>query len=289
MQIGEAELRASHISQAYPDRVEVRGRDLSADLMGRLSFTEYFHLLLTGREPTDDQRFFLDVLLVSIAEHGMMPTNVAARMTLAADPGSLQGAVAAGILGCGPVLLGTAEECAKLLVDARARAGDPRRRHGRVGQAADHERVDADRGRAARPRLRRADGEGDPDPGADGEPPRPPRRGARAADRVPDGRRRRARDRLQPAGMSADAAYREQLAYLVERSPFYRDKLAGHDAGGGLDEIASLPLTTKQELRATVSAAAPMGAHVCVARAEIARIYSTSGTTGTPSYIPLTA
>ena len=71
--------------------------------MGRVSFTEYFHLLLTGREPTGDQRFFLDLVLVAIAEHGMMPTNVAARMTLAADPGSLQGAVAAGILGCGPV------------------------------------------------------------------------------------------------------------------------------------------------------------------------------------------
>jgi citrate synthase len=105
----------SHISQAFPDRVEVRGRDLTADLMGRLTFTEYFHLLLTGHEPSDEQRYFLDLLLVAIAEHGMMPTNVAARMTLAADPGSLQGAVAAGILGCGPVLLGTAEECARLL------------------------------------------------------------------------------------------------------------------------------------------------------------------------------
>jgi citrate synthase len=105
----------SHISQAFPDRVEVRGRDLTGDLMGRLTFTEYFHLLLTGHEPSDEQRYFLDLLLVAIAEHGMMPTNVAARMTLAADPGSLQGAVAAGILGCGPVLLGTAEECARLL------------------------------------------------------------------------------------------------------------------------------------------------------------------------------
>jgi citrate synthase len=111
----------SHMSQAYPDRVEVRGRDLAGDLMGRLSFTEYFHLLLTGHEPTEDQRFFLDLLLVAIAEHGMMPTNVAARMTLAADPGSLQGAVAAGILGCGPVLLGTAEPCARLLEDAQAK------------------------------------------------------------------------------------------------------------------------------------------------------------------------
>jgi citrate synthase len=117
--IGGAGEPVSHISQAYADRVEVRGRDLTGDLMGRLGFTEYFHLLLTGEEPTEEQRYFLDVLLVAIAEHGMMPTNVAARMTLAADPGSLQGAVAAGILGCGPVLLGTAEECAKLLERAQ--------------------------------------------------------------------------------------------------------------------------------------------------------------------------
>jgi citrate synthase len=111
----------SHMSQAYPDRVEVRGRDLTGELMGRVGFTEYFHLLLTGHEPTEEQRYFLDLLLVAIAEHGMMPTNVAARMTLSADPGSLQGAVAAGILGCGPVLLGTSEECARLLADAQER------------------------------------------------------------------------------------------------------------------------------------------------------------------------
>jgi citrate synthase len=110
---------ATGISQAYPDRVEVRGRDLSADLMGRLTFTEYFHLLLTGEEPTEEQRYFLDLVLVSIAEHGLMPTNVAARMTLAADPTSLHGAVAAGILGAGPVVLGTAEECARLLQSDR--------------------------------------------------------------------------------------------------------------------------------------------------------------------------
>jgi len=115
-----ADRPVSRISQAYPDRVEVRGRDLTGDLMGRLTFTEYFHLLLTGREPTEEQRFFLDLLLVSIAEHGMMPTNVAARMTLAADPESLQGAVAAGILGAGPVVLGTTEKCAHLLAEAEA-------------------------------------------------------------------------------------------------------------------------------------------------------------------------
>ena len=76
----------TRISRAYPDRVEVRGRDLAGDLMGRLSFSEYFHLLLTGREPNEDERFFVDLLLVSIAEHGLMPSNVAARMTLAAEP-----------------------------------------------------------------------------------------------------------------------------------------------------------------------------------------------------------
>jgi citrate synthase len=116
---GDRDKAVSHISQAYPDRVEVRGRDLCSDLMGRLSFTEYFHLLLTGREPTDDQRFFLDLLLVAIAEHGLMPSNIAARMTLAADPESLQGAVAAGILGAGPVVLGTSESCARLLEEAQ--------------------------------------------------------------------------------------------------------------------------------------------------------------------------
>jgi len=121
MQFGSPGEPVSRISRAYPDRVEVRGRDLSTELMGRVSFTEYFHLLLTGREPTGDQRFFLDLLLVAIAEHGMMPTNVAARMTLAADPGSLHGAVAAGILGAGPVILGTSEACARLLVDAQER------------------------------------------------------------------------------------------------------------------------------------------------------------------------
>jgi citrate synthase len=111
----------SAIAQAHSDRVEVRGRDLAGDLMGRVTFTEYFHLLLTGEKATEEQRFFLDLLLVAIAEHGMMPTSVAARMTLAADPRSLQGAVAAGILGAGPVVLGTSEECARLLEEAQRR------------------------------------------------------------------------------------------------------------------------------------------------------------------------
>lgn len=107
--------RKTHIAKASAERVEVRGRDLVGDVMGRLTFTEYFHLLLTGDEPSERQRFFLDLVLVAIAEHGLMPSNVAARMTLAADPAALQGAVAAGLLGAGPVILGTSGECARLL------------------------------------------------------------------------------------------------------------------------------------------------------------------------------
>jgi phenylacetate-CoA ligase len=91
-----------------------------------------------------------------------------------------------------------------------------------------------------------------------------------------------------------DASYRTQLAYLFERSPFYRDKLgsagiASAADAGGLDQIGALPFTEKAELKATVTADNPIGAHLCAARDEIVRIYSTSGTTGTPSYIPLTA
>ena len=121
MQIGKADEPFTRISRASADRIEVRGRDLAGDLMGRVGFTEYFHLLLTGREPTDDQRFFLDLLLVAIAEHGLVPSNVAARMTLAADPAFLQGAVAAGILGAGTVILGAAEDCARMLESAQRR------------------------------------------------------------------------------------------------------------------------------------------------------------------------
>jgi citrate synthase len=127
VQIGKVDEPYTSISRASADRVEVRGHDLAGDLMGRVGFTEYFHLLLTGREPTEDERFFLDLLLVAIAEHGLVPSNVAARMTLDADPAFLQGAVAAGLLGAGTVILGAAEDCARMLAAARleVEAGEP--------------------------------------------------------------------------------------------------------------------------------------------------------------------
>jgi phenylacetate-CoA ligase len=88
-----------------------------------------------------------------------------------------------------------------------------------------------------------------------------------------------------------DASYRDQLAYLVERSAFYREKLglSRAEEAGGLADMRALPLTEKYELKATATDENPVGAHLCAERSEIVRIYSTSGTTGTPSYIPLTA
>jgi phenylacetate-CoA ligase len=91
-----------------------------------------------------------------------------------------------------------------------------------------------------------------------------------------------------------DASYRAEVAYLFERSAFYREKLSAAgftsaQAAGALADIAQLPLTEKGELRATVTPDNPIGTHLCATPTEIVRIYSTSGTTGTPSYIPLTA
>lgn len=92
----------------------VRGRDLARDLIGSVSFTEHFWLLVTGKMPSSAQRRLLDATLVAIAEHGLVPSVVASRMTLAAAPEALQGAVAAGILGCGSVILGSSEAAGML-------------------------------------------------------------------------------------------------------------------------------------------------------------------------------
>ena len=87
----------------------VRGRDLARELIGKISFTDHFWLLLTGAMPTAAQRCILDATLVALAEHGLVPSVQVSRMTLAAAPEALQGAVAAGILGCGSVVLGSSE------------------------------------------------------------------------------------------------------------------------------------------------------------------------------------
>ena len=91
----------------------MRGRDLCQELVGHYGFTDYIWLLITGRPPSSAQRRMLDATLVAIAEHGLVPSVQASRMTLAAAPEAFQGAVAAGILGCGSVILGAAENAGR--------------------------------------------------------------------------------------------------------------------------------------------------------------------------------
>lgn len=131
MRIGRQDDPATAISTHDAHSITVRGHDLCAEVMGHLDFTEYFHLLVTGRRPTEVQKFFLNCTLAAIAEHGLVPSVQAARMTYAAAPEALQGAVAAGILGCGSVVLGSSEVAGRfqrdILADADAGDGDVER------------------------------------------------------------------------------------------------------------------------------------------------------------------
>ncbi|MGH8327275.1 MAG: citryl-CoA lyase, partial [Steroidobacteraceae bacterium] len=113
MKIGAASQHATAICGSTDASIWVRGRDLAADLMGKIGFTDYVWLLVTGAVPTSAQSRILDATLVAIAEHGLVPSVQASRMTLAAAPEALQGAVAAGLLGCGSVILGSAEEAGR--------------------------------------------------------------------------------------------------------------------------------------------------------------------------------
>jgi len=121
MKIGKTTLPRSAICTSDEHTIVVRGEDLCQDLIGKISFTDYFHLLLTGNRPTAAASAVIDATLVAIAEHGLVPSVQASRMTLAAAPDALQGAVAAGILGCGSVILGASESAGKLFVAVQAR------------------------------------------------------------------------------------------------------------------------------------------------------------------------
>jgi citrate synthase len=123
MKIGKQAHRSTAISSSNEATILVRGRDLCAELIGSVSFTEHVWLLVTGQLPSAGQRAVLDATLVAIAEHGLVPSVQASRMTLAAAPEALQGAVAAGILGCGSVILGAAEAAGHLLASVIAALG----------------------------------------------------------------------------------------------------------------------------------------------------------------------
>jgi citrate synthase len=125
MKIGKATVPRTSIATSDEHTIVVRGRDLSKDLIGKVSFVEHFFLLLTGQMPTAGQAAVLNATLVAIAEHGLVPSVQAARMTFAAAPDALQGAVAAGILGCGSVVLGSSETAGRMYseIDQRMQAG----------------------------------------------------------------------------------------------------------------------------------------------------------------------
>jgi citrate synthase len=114
VKIGAQTHRSSAISASNEATILVRGRDLVNDLIGHVSLTDHFWLLVTGESASPTQRRILDATLVAIAEHGLVPSVQASRMTLAAAPEAIQGAVAAGILGCGSVVLGSSEAAGKL-------------------------------------------------------------------------------------------------------------------------------------------------------------------------------
>jgi citrate synthase len=123
VKIGSAGVKSTAISASNAETIIVRGHDLVGELIGKVSFTDHIWLLIAGQMPSVAQRSILDATLVAIAEHGLVPSVAAARMTLAASPEALQGAVAAGLLGCGSVILGASQAAGQFLHDIAAAGG----------------------------------------------------------------------------------------------------------------------------------------------------------------------
>jgi citrate synthase len=123
-QSGDSEWLHTWIGSATPDRITVGGRDLPSEVMGRLTLTELAYLLVTRREPTPGERRIVDAVLVSLADHGLTPSALAARLTYTGAPEAIQGAVAAGLLGAGSVFLGPAGDTAFFLADALVARGN---------------------------------------------------------------------------------------------------------------------------------------------------------------------
>ena len=96
-------------------RIRLLGQDLAADLMGRVGFGELAYWLVAGRQPTPGEVRVFETVLVALADHGFTPTAIAARLTYLSAPESLQGALAAGLLGGGSRFLGVTEDCGRFL------------------------------------------------------------------------------------------------------------------------------------------------------------------------------
>lgn len=95
--------------------ITLLGEDLATDLMGRVSLTELVYRMVTLRTPTSGQVRMLDACLLALADHGFTPSALAARLTYLSAPDSVQGAMAAGLLGGGSRFLGVTEDCGQFL------------------------------------------------------------------------------------------------------------------------------------------------------------------------------
>jgi citrate synthase len=125
MRIGKQDNAVTSICTSDAESITVRGMDLCSEVIGHVDFTSYFWLLVTGTMPSPPQKALADAVLCAIAEHGLVPSVVATRMTYAAAPEAFHGAVAAGLLGCGSVVLGSAEVAGKFYAQVVAEGGDP--------------------------------------------------------------------------------------------------------------------------------------------------------------------
>jgi len=105
----------SDIASMEDDTISVRGYDLSSDLMGNIDAAALYYLEVTGKLPNPAENTLINAMIVAIAEHGMMPSVIASRMTIMGAPESFQGAVAAGLLGAGDVFVGPTSNVAHLL------------------------------------------------------------------------------------------------------------------------------------------------------------------------------
>lgn len=122
MRIGKQGQAFTAIATSDDTSITVRGHDLCDGLIGQIDFTAYFWVLVLGERPSDAQRRMMDACLVAIAEHGLVPSVQAARMTLAAGPDAWQGAMAAGLLGMGSVVAGSSEVAGQCLAQVLAKA-----------------------------------------------------------------------------------------------------------------------------------------------------------------------
>jgi citrate synthase len=125
MRIGKQDEPFTSICTSDAESITVRGLDLCEDIIGKIDFTSYFWMLVTGTLPTPKQLFFCNAVLAAIAEHGLVPSVVASRMTYAAAPEAFHGAVAAGLLGCGSVVLGSAEVAGRFYAECVKAANEP--------------------------------------------------------------------------------------------------------------------------------------------------------------------